>query len=71
MRERLTWFYWLLILVMGIFGLRLVYLQIWEVKYYRLLADENRIKQEILPAERGKILDRFGEVLTLSEANAH
>lgn len=71
MRERLFWFYWLLILVMGIFGLRLVYLQIWEAKYYRLLADENRIKQEILPAERGKILDRFGEVLTLSEANAH
>jgi len=46
-------------------------LQIWEAKYYRLLADENRIKQEILPAPRGKILDRFGEVLTLSEANAH
>ncbi|MBU1323505.1 hypothetical protein KKE75_05615, partial [Patescibacteria group bacterium] len=71
MRERLFWFYWLLILVMGIFGLRLVYLQILEAKYYRLLADENRIKQEILPAERGKILDRFGEVLTLSKANAH
>lgn len=71
MRERLIWFYWLLILIMGIFSLRLVYLQIWEVKYYRLLADENRIKQEILPAERGKILDRFGEVLTLSEANVH
>lgn len=71
MRERLFWFYWLLILVIGIFSVRLVYLQIWEAKYYRLLADENRIKQEILPAERGKILDRFGEVLTLSEANAH
>lgn len=51
--------------------MRLLYLQIWEAKYYRLLADENRIKQEILPAERGKILDRFGEVLPLNEANAH
>jgi len=71
MRERLIWLYWLLILVVGIFSLRLLYLQIWEAKYYRLLADENRIKQEILPAPRGKILDRFGEVLTLSEANAH
>jgi len=71
MRERLTWFYWLLILVVGIFSLRLVHLQILEGKYYRLLADENRIKQEILPAERGKILDRFGEVLTPSEANVH
>ncbi|KKS80676.1 MAG: Penicillin-binding protein 2 [Candidatus Beckwithbacteria bacterium GW2011_GWA2_43_10] len=71
MRERLTWFYWLLILVIGIFSLRLGHLQILEAKYYRLLADENRIKQEILPAERGKILDRFGEVLSLSAANAH
>lgn len=71
MRERLIWFYWLLILVVGIFSLRLVYLQIWEAKYYRSLADENRIKQEILPAQRGEILDRFGEVITLSEANVH
>lgn len=71
MRERLIWFYWLLILVIGIFSLRLVYLQILEAKYYRLLADENRIKQEILPAPRGKILDRFGEVIPLSEANVH
>lgn len=67
----MTWFYWLLVLVMGFFGLRLVYLQVVEVKYYRLLADENRIKQERIPAERGKMVDRYGEVLTLSEANAH
>ncbi|MDZ7587421.1 MAG: penicillin-binding transpeptidase domain-containing protein [Patescibacteria group bacterium] len=71
MRERLTWFYWLLILVMGFFGLRLVYLQILEAKYYRLLADGNRIKQVTISAERGEIVDRYGEALILSEANAH
>lgn len=70
MRERLIWFYWLLILVMGILGVRLSYLQIFEAKYYRVLADENRIKLKILAAERGDIVDRFGEVLEPNEANA-
>ncbi|MFH0942558.1 MAG: penicillin-binding transpeptidase domain-containing protein [Candidatus Beckwithbacteria bacterium] len=71
MKDRVAWFYWLLVLVVGCLGIRLIHLQVLETKYYQVLADENRVKQVILPAERGEILDRFGEILTLSEINAH
>ncbi|MCX6817115.1 MAG: penicillin-binding transpeptidase domain-containing protein [Candidatus Beckwithbacteria bacterium] len=69
--SRLTWFYCLLILSTGILGVRLVYLQIFEGKYYQILADENRVKQKILAATRGEIFDRYGEKLTVSEATGH
>ena len=71
MKSRLTWFYYLLILATGILGVRLIYLQIFEGKYYQTLADENRVKQKILPAERGNIVDRFGEKLSLGEATGN
>lgn len=69
MRERLSWFYWLLVLMTGIIGVRLVQLQIFDGRYYRLLADENRVQLKKLPAERGVITDRFGENLIFNEAN--
>ena len=71
MKDRVVWFYWFLVLVVGWLGIRLINLQVLETKYYQVLADENRVKQVILPAERGEILDRYGEVMRVSEANAH
>lgn len=79
-----SWLSWFLkgILVLGFLFLtgRLIELQIIKGNYFRSLSDENRIKRVILPAPRGKILARGGEVLAgadfahitgyVSEANA-
>ncbi len=42
---------------------RLAYLQIWEGARYRHLSENNRIRLERVPAPRGMILDRRGEIL--------
>lgn len=44
-------------------GARLYQLQVTEHNRYTLLADENRISVEVLSAPRGRILDRFEQVL--------
>mgnify|MGYP003459133108 CR=1 FL=1 len=44
-------------------GTRLFHLQVSEHGRYSLLADENRISVEALSPARGRIFDRFGEVL--------
>lgn len=61
---RRGWLIWL-VLVLGflLIGVRMVVLQLIEGGKYRVLADENRIKQIKLPAERADILDRRGVVL--------
>jgi penicillin-binding protein 2 len=62
-----SWLSWFLrgILILGfliIIG-RLAELQLIKGNYYRSLAEENRIRYVSLPAPRGKILARGGEVL--------
>ena len=47
----------------GALGARLYHLQVNEGNRYALLADENRISVEVLPPVRGRIFDRFGQVL--------
>ncbi|TPD57963.1 penicillin-binding protein 2 [Emcibacter nanhaiensis] len=42
---------------------RMYYLQVVGRSQYELLADENRISLRLLQPERGKILDRYGELL--------
>ena len=49
--------------IFGALGARLYNLQITEGNRYALLADENRISVEVLAPQRGRILDRDGEVL--------
>lgn len=62
-----SWLGWFLrgVLFLGILFLfvRLVELQIIKGSYFRALAEENRIKRIIIPANRGSILARGGEVL--------
>ncbi|MBI4050200.1 MAG: penicillin-binding protein 2 [Candidatus Doudnabacteria bacterium] len=57
-------FFRLLLLVAFVvaFG-RLYYLAVAEHEYYRQIADGNRLRIEYLPAPRGAIYDRFGEVI--------
>ncbi len=49
--------------IFGALGARLYNLQITEGNRYALLADENRISVEVLAPQRGRILDRAGQVL--------
>jgi len=48
---------------MMVFVGRLVMLQVVDREYYRVLADENRVKLEIIRADRGVLYDRHGEIL--------
>ena len=48
---------------------RMFYLQIINNKKFTRLAEKNRIKSEIIPALRGKILDRNNIVLAINEPN--
>lgn len=49
-------------MLLGLVG-RLVYMQLVKGAYYRTLSEENRIRGEILRADRGRILDRNGIVM--------
>jgi len=62
-----SWLSWflrgILILLFLILIAKLIEVQIIKGSYYRSLSEENRIRQVIIPAPRGKILARGGEVL--------
>src|SRR3989344_5982253 len=53
----------LVLIIVALFLGRLILLQVVDGSYYRTLADENRVKLTIQPADRGVIYDRHGEVL--------
>ncbi len=66
-----SWFSWFLrgVLILGFLILigRLIELQIIKGAYYRKLSEGNRIERKKIPAMRGKILARGGEVLSGSD----
>lgn len=47
---------------------RLYYLQFVRAEKYRILAEDNRIRLQIIAPSRGKILDRNGEILAENES---
>jgi len=51
----------------GVLGGRLYRIQVEDQRRYRPIADGNRISTQIIAPERGRILDRFGEVLARNE----
>jgi penicillin-binding protein 2 len=51
----------------GTLAVRMRHLQVEQADQYRLLADENRIKIEMIPPKRGRIFDREGRVLADNE----
>ncbi|WP_395826304.1 penicillin-binding protein 2 [Elstera sp.] len=53
----------------GALGARLYYLQVIEADKYATLAEDNRINMRLLVPPRGRILDRYGEVLATSRLN--
>ena len=56
-------------ILMGALAERMYQLQVVEKDRYALLADENRINLQLLPPQRGRILDRFGAVLADNHQN--
>lgn len=65
--RNLTFLVALLYAVFFIIFVRLFDLQVLHGKENRFFADENRIQKIIIPAPRGLILDRHGEVLAQNE----
>lgn len=65
--SHLSWLSWflrgLLILLFLILFAKLFEVQVIKGKYYKNLSEENRIKHVEIPAPRGKILARGGEIL--------
>jgi penicillin-binding protein 2 len=55
--------------VFGVLGARLYQVQVREGARYTMLADENRLSARMIAPPRGRILDRFGEVLAGSSTN--
>ena len=56
------------LLIAGLAG-RLYQLQIVDSERYAMLADENRIDTHLLPPSRGRIFDRFGQLLAGNRLN--
>lgn len=54
---------WLIMLGFGVLGFGLWQLQVLQSGKYALLAQENRIRTEPIPAPRGRIFDRNGRLL--------
>ncbi len=52
-----------LLVIIAVLILRLIYLQIIQGYYYKVLAEDNRTKTKIIPAQRGVITDRNGKSL--------
>jgi penicillin-binding protein 2 len=57
-----------LALIGGLAG-RMYQLQVVEAERYKTLADENRINMQLLPPPRGRIFDRFGQLLAENQLN--
>lgn len=53
--------------LMSTLAIRLYYLQINQSKKYKTLSDDNRIRLEPILPKRGKLFDRYGEILAENE----
>ncbi len=55
--------------VMTVLAGRLYYLQAVESERYRMLAEENRVNLRLLAPPRGRVFDRFGQMLAQNRHN--
>jgi cell division protein FtsI/penicillin-binding protein 2 len=59
--QRVRLWYALLLLVFGLFAVRVFYLQVIRYDYYKKAARSDQLKQYTVPAERGTISAHYGE----------
>lgn len=62
-RHGLNWLWYGAVILSVVLALRLFYLDVVQGKYYAELSRGNRIRSVVIKAPRGKIIDRFGNVL--------
>jgi penicillin-binding protein 2 len=62
-RQNKNVFYFFLIILFILLGIKLFHLQIYELNKYKAYSERNRIRRVILQPTRGLILDRTGQVL--------
>ncbi|BCJ88054.1 penicillin-binding protein 2 [Effusibacillus dendaii] len=65
--SRLQFLFLILFLALVILLLRLSFIQLGKGAEYQQLAEENRYAQQVLPAPRGRFIDRNGEVLVANK----
>lgn len=63
MENRLKRLSLVLVVLFGVLSLRLVQLQLFQGRRYSRLSERNHIRKVILPAPRGRILDRTGRLI--------
>lgn len=63
MERRLSRLFAVALLLFGILAVRLLQMQVIQGERYARLSDRNRIREILLPAPRGRILDRDGRVV--------
>jgi penicillin-binding protein 2 len=56
------------VLISALVG-RIYYLQVVESRRFRTMAEDNRISLRLLPPQRGRVLDRFGEPMAVNRQN--
>ncbi|VBB08838.1 Hypothetical protein LUCI_4119 [Lucifera butyrica] len=61
--RRIKILYFIVLLVIGFLIVRLAWLQLLQGTQYKKIADQNRIRQQIIQAPRGTIYDRNGAIL--------
>lgn len=57
------------LVLLGVLGVRMHYLQVVEADRYRTLSENNQFNLELLPPVRGRILDRTGLAIAENEDN--
>lgn len=68
-KPRLTFFLCVFGAVVSIIILRLLYIQLWKGNHYAALANQNRVRNIPIIAERGLIYDRYNQQLTQNVPN--
>ncbi len=65
---KVGFFYAIIIILVGVFTLRLSKIQIAQGSGYRLQAEDNHIRSRLIEAPRGNITDRHGNILAQNTA---
>lgn len=62
-RRPVVWLWYAGLMVLSIFFLRISYLSLLRGEYYNFISKGNRVRSTIIKAPRGKIFDKFGQIL--------